>query len=256
MRALALLRVLVGPIVLLHLWPFLSDALDGRTYQRRLLRALRRLVSGAARSALHRTAHAGRGGRRGDVARRVHPGWPRRDLRDRDLQPVPVHHALPQQPGLPGDRPGSAGGGAERRELDRGRPGLAALAAPLRVRRDLRGVGAEQARRPRLVRRHGHLAAGRARPRRPGGVATAGLGGVAAHRPELSHRRRQADRAHRAVDRARSVVAPHPLRGRLGRRGLSRGHRAVGIGTGLLVPGHRCAGDLGGAVHPGPGAPH
>ena len=32
MRALALLRVLVGPIVLLHLWPFLSDALDGRVY--------------------------------------------------------------------------------------------------------------------------------------------------------------------------------------------------------------------------------
>ena len=32
MRALALLRVLVGPIVLLHLWPFLADALDGRVY--------------------------------------------------------------------------------------------------------------------------------------------------------------------------------------------------------------------------------
>jgi uncharacterized membrane protein YphA (DoxX/SURF4 family) len=33
MRSLALLRVLAGPIVLLHLRPFLSDALDGRTYQ-------------------------------------------------------------------------------------------------------------------------------------------------------------------------------------------------------------------------------
>ena len=33
MRALALLRVLVGPVVLLHLWPFLSDALDGRIYR-------------------------------------------------------------------------------------------------------------------------------------------------------------------------------------------------------------------------------
>src|SRR6185436_853058 len=31
-RSLALLRVLVGPIVLLHLQPFLSDALDGRIY--------------------------------------------------------------------------------------------------------------------------------------------------------------------------------------------------------------------------------
>jgi hypothetical protein len=33
LRALWLLRVLVGPIVLLHLAPFLSDSLDGRTYQ-------------------------------------------------------------------------------------------------------------------------------------------------------------------------------------------------------------------------------
>jgi len=32
MRSLALLRVLAGPIVLLHLQPFLSDALDGRIY--------------------------------------------------------------------------------------------------------------------------------------------------------------------------------------------------------------------------------
>jgi len=33
LRALGLLRVLVGPIVLLHLAPFLSDSLHGRTYQ-------------------------------------------------------------------------------------------------------------------------------------------------------------------------------------------------------------------------------
>jgi hypothetical protein len=33
MRALALLRVLAGPAVLLHLWPFLSGALDGRVYR-------------------------------------------------------------------------------------------------------------------------------------------------------------------------------------------------------------------------------
>jgi Vitamin K-dependent gamma-carboxylase len=33
MRALALLRVLAGPAVLLSLWPFLSDALDGRIYR-------------------------------------------------------------------------------------------------------------------------------------------------------------------------------------------------------------------------------
>lgn len=33
MRALACLRILVGPIVLLHLWPFLDDALQGRIYR-------------------------------------------------------------------------------------------------------------------------------------------------------------------------------------------------------------------------------
>ena len=32
LRALELLRVLAGPVVLLHLQPFLSDSLDGRTY--------------------------------------------------------------------------------------------------------------------------------------------------------------------------------------------------------------------------------
>jgi hypothetical protein len=33
MRGLALLRALAGPVVLLHLWPFLADALDGRIYR-------------------------------------------------------------------------------------------------------------------------------------------------------------------------------------------------------------------------------
>ena len=33
MRAVALLRVLAGPVVLLHLRPFLADGLDGRTYR-------------------------------------------------------------------------------------------------------------------------------------------------------------------------------------------------------------------------------
>ena len=33
MRALALLRVLVGPVVVLHLRPFLADAAAGRIYR-------------------------------------------------------------------------------------------------------------------------------------------------------------------------------------------------------------------------------
>ena len=33
MRAFALLRIMAGPIVLLHVWPFLADAIDGRIYR-------------------------------------------------------------------------------------------------------------------------------------------------------------------------------------------------------------------------------
>ena len=104
---------------------------------------------------------AGGGGRRRDVARLPHPPGDGDDVRDRRLQPVPVDHALPQQPGLPGDRPGAAGGRAVRAGAVGGRvapppsgatgtrplgAGLAAVAAPVRVRRDLRRVRAEQAR--------------------------------------------------------------------------------------------------------------
>ena len=65
-----------------------------------------------------------------------------------------------------------------RRRRGQPAPDLTAPAWPLwllavRVRRDLRGFRPEQARRSRLVRRHGDLAAGRARARRPGGVAAA-----------------------------------------------------------------------------------
>jgi hypothetical protein len=33
MRSLALVRILLGPVVVLHLWPFVTDALDGRIYR-------------------------------------------------------------------------------------------------------------------------------------------------------------------------------------------------------------------------------
>ena len=49
-------------------------------------------------------------------------------------------------------------------------------------------------------------------------TALAGLGRVRPDRPRLPHRRGQVRRAHRAVHRARPVVARHPLRRRLGRR--------------------------------------
>ena len=33
-RSLAVLRIVLGPVVLVHLWPFLSMTLEGRTWQR------------------------------------------------------------------------------------------------------------------------------------------------------------------------------------------------------------------------------
>ena len=48
MRALALLRVVAGPVVLLHLRPFLSGRVARADLPRRVLRALRRLVPGPA----------------------------------------------------------------------------------------------------------------------------------------------------------------------------------------------------------------
>ena len=226
------------------------------------------MVSAAARGGLRRAALAGGGGRGGHVARPAHPRGDGGDVRARHLQPAVVDHPLPQQPGVSRDRAGAARRRAVRAGAVRGRlaappprpgaarphrAGLAAVAAALRVRRRLRGLGPEQARRSRLVRRHRHLAAGRAGPGRPPGPA--GLGRLAPVRQELPHRVREAHRAHRAVRRGRLVVARHALRGRVGRRRLSRGHRGVGVGAGVLLPRHRRAGDLGGAVHARSGDP-
>ena len=235
------------------LQPFLSDALDGRIYSDAFYEPYAAWYPELPRGALRRLAAARGGGRGRHVAR---PGDARGDgddVRDRHLQPLPLDHALPQQPGLPRDRARAAGGGAARR---RQRAGLAAVAAAVRVLGGLRGVRAEQAPRSRLVRRHGHLAARRAGAGGPGALAAARLGGVAPHRPRLPHRGGQADRAHRAVHRGRAVVARHPLRGGLGRRRLPPGDRGVGLGAGLLVPRDRRARGLGGALHPRPGAPH
>ena len=190
-RSLALLRVLAGPIVLLHLQPFLSDALDGRIYSDAFYEPYASWYPELPRGGLRRPALPGRRRRDRDVARAPHARCDGHDVRGRRLQPVPLHHALPQQPRVPGDRAGAAGGGAVRaRAVDgrmaappprapRARPhraGVAAVAAAVRVLGDLRRVRAEQAARPGLVRRHGHLAAGLARAGRPSGLASPRLG--------------------------------------------------------------------------------
>ena len=76
----------------------------------RLPRALCLVVSGAAGRRLHRRPLDRRGCRGGDVARsarasvRAHADRHRHDVRGCGLQPLPLHHPLPQQPRVPGDR--------------------------------------------------------------------------------------------------------------------------------------------------------
>ena len=141
-----------------------------------------------------------------------------------------------------------------RRGLPPPRPvgaGLAALAAAVRGVRRLRRVGLQQARRPRLVRRHGHLGPRHARARSHGDAHPApGLGHLGPHEPHVPHLRGQGHRADRAVHRDRAVVPRHALRGRVARGRVPRVDRGDVVGAGVLVPRHRRARDLGGAVHP------
>ena len=153
MRALALLRVLAGPVVLLHLRPFLADAWHGRIYRDAFYEPYAAWYPELPRAVYVGAALARRRGRGRDVARPAHPRGDGDDVRGRRLQPVPLHHALPQQPRLPRDRARAAGRGAVRARAVPGRVAaappraaaarpagarLAAVAAALRVRRDLR----------------------------------------------------------------------------------------------------------------------
>ena len=105
LRALALLRVLVGPIVLLHLAPFLSDSLHGRIYQDVFHEPYAswypELPEGAYIGVLWLGAAAAVAMSSALASRRAGHGH---DVRGRGLQPVPLHHPLPQQPRVPRDR--------------------------------------------------------------------------------------------------------------------------------------------------------
>ena len=113
MRGLALLRVLVGPVVLLHLRPFLSDAWHGRIYRDAFFEPYAAWYPELPARCTSRCSGSRRCRRR-HVARLAHAPCDGDDVRDRHLQPVPLDHALPQQPRLPRDRPRGAGGGAVR----------------------------------------------------------------------------------------------------------------------------------------------
>ena len=243
-------QVLIGPAVLDQPVAVPFRCARRADLQRRLLRALCRLVSGAAADAVRRVAAARGGGRGRDVAR---PGDARGDgddVRDRHLQPLPVDHALPQQPGLSRDRPGAAGGGAARVQ----RPGW-----PLWLLRfecaAVYGASGLSKPRSRLVRRHGPLAAGRAGAGRPGALAGARLGGVDPHRPRLLHR------AAKLIVLTELFIAVGlwrraPATRRSGSPSSSTSRSRSRVGAGLLVPGDRRAGDLGGALHPRSDPPH
>ena len=271
MRALALLRALAGPAVLLSLWPFLSDALDGRIYRDAFYEPYAGWYPDVPRGVyvglLLLAAAAAVAMSVGFLTRLATMTTFVIVAYNLFLSTTQFHNnraylvvVLGVLAVAPCGRELSLDAWVRRR---RGRPAPdpSAPAWPLWLLRfecaAIYGAsGLSKLARSRLVRWHRYLAARRAgtRPARP--VAPAGLGGLDPDRPGLSHRSGQAHRAHRAVHRGRPVLAWHPLRGRLGRRRLSRRHRGVGIGTGLLVSRHRRAGDLGGAVHQGSRAAH
>ena len=237
MRALALLRVLAGPVVLLHLRPFLVRRLDGRIYRDAFYepyaawypelpeRGLRRRCSGWRRW----PPSPCRSGCSPALATATTFAIVAYNL---FLSTTHFHNnraylviVLGLLAVAPCGRELSLDAWLRRRRgrpaLDRG-AGLAAVAAAVRVRRDLRRLGPEQAPRPRLVRRHRHLAARRARPRRPGGVAAAGLG------VSLLTDRSFHTGAAKVIVLTELFIAvglwwrAHPLRGRVGRRRLPR----------------------------------
>ena len=74
------------------------------------------------------------------------------------------------------------------------------------------------------------------------------LAGVRRDGPRFPHRGGEVRRAHRAVHRARPVVARHALRRRMGRGRLPRVDRGVSVRAGLLAARHRRAVGLGRAV--------
>ena len=240
MRALALLRVFAGAIVILHLRPFLVDAIDGRIYRdafyepyaawypeapRAVYVGLLWLAAVAAVAMSLGISHAARDGDH---------------VRDRHLQPVPLHHALPQQPRVPRDRARGARRGALRAGAVAGRlattPSRAgrrwtstAPAWPLWLLRFecaaiYAASGTSKLLDPdwfggtvtwlRLTQAQGG-------PRRR---AAAGVGDLDPDQPRLPDRCRQARHLHRALHRRRAVVARNPLRGGLGRRRLPPEH--------------------------------
>ena len=113
MRALALLRILAGPAVLLHLRPFIADAIDGRSYRDAFYEPYASWYpEPPARSTSRCYGWRHRGG--GHVGRTADAHRDRGDVRNRHIQPLLIDDPLSQQPRLSGDRACRADGRALR----------------------------------------------------------------------------------------------------------------------------------------------
>ena len=182
MRGLALLRVLTGPVVLLHLRPSSPTASTvtstatlsttptppgipscPRLPTSRCSGSPRSLPSPMSRRLPHAPRHRRRRSRSSPTTSSSRPPT------STTTAPTCSSSWESSRSRPPAASSPSTRGSAAGREGRRGtiRPRLAALAAPLRVLRDLRRIRPQQARRPRLVRRHRHLAARHPGPRRP-----------------------------------------------------------------------------------------
>ena len=236
MRAMALLRILVAPIVLLHLRPMLEDAWHGAHLPRPLPRAVRVVVPGAAarRSTsplLWMAAFAAVAMAVGFRARAATITVWAIVTYDLFLSTTNFHNnraylvlVLAALAVTPCDRELSLDAWLARRRGDPPRAddvaGLAAVAAALRGRHGLRRVRPQQAARPRLVQRRGDVAPPRAHAppaRRVGAAAVVGRPadgpvvqhgvGQVRHRHRAVHRRSACGRAARATPRCGSPCA-------------------------------------------------
>ena len=213
MRALALLRIMAGPIVLLHLWPFLADAIDGRIYRDAFYEPYASWYPELPRGLYVVLLWTGAAAAVAMTIGFLTQAATVITFAVVDLQPVPLDDPLPQQPRLPRDRPRCARDHPVRARALGGpmvaappwpttarsdRPGLAALAPPPRSGDRLRCVRAEQARRRGLVRWDGDVATGRAGAGSARHLTAARLGDHGADEPLVPHLRRQGHRGARS----------------------------------------------------------
>ena len=235
MRALALLRVLAGPIVLLHLEPFLTDSLDGRTYRDAFHEPYAawypELPEAVYIGLLWLAAAAAVAMSLGLLTRLATGTTFAIVTYNLFLSTTHFHNnraylaiVLGLLAVAPCGRELSLDAWLRRR---RGRPALAlsAPAWPLWLLRFESSAIYGASGLSKLL--DPDWFGGTVTWQR--GVAAARLGDLGPHRPRLPRRGRPGDRPHRALSRGRALVARQPLPGRLGRGRLPRRDRGLGL---------------------------